>query len=73
MIYDSRIGFIDFKALSLKDELRSSEINKLIASIKPLMNSAIDRNTINTDNYQFYFNELLTSRSIKIQNYVLTK
>ena len=73
MIYDSRFGFIDLKALSLKVELGSSEINKLIASIKPLMNSATDRNTINTDNYQFFFNELLTSRGIKIRNDVLTK
>ena len=37
------------------------------------MNSATDRNTINKDNYIFYFNKLLTSRVIKIQNDVLTK
>ena len=37
------------------------------------MNSATDRNTINKDNYIFYFNKLLTSRGIKIQNDVLTK
>ena len=66
MIYDSRIGFLDLKALSLKDKLESGEINKLIAYIKPLMNSATDRNTINTDNYIFHFNMLLTSRGIKI-------
>ena len=28
MIYDSRVGLIDLKALSLKDELESTEINK---------------------------------------------
>ena len=37
------------------------------------MNSATDRNTINKDNYIFYFNKLLTSTGIKIQNDVLTK
>ena len=37
------------------------------------MNRATDRNTINKDNYIFYFNKLLTSRGIKIQNDVLTK
>ena len=51
----------------------NSEINKIIDYIKPLINSATDRNTINKDNYIFYFNKLLTSRGIKIQNDVLTK
>ena len=37
------------------------------------MINATDRNTINTDNYQFYFNKILTSKDIKIQNDVLTK
>ena len=37
------------------------------------MSSATDRNTINKDNYIFYFSKLLTSRGIKIQNDVLTK
>ena len=37
------------------------------------MNSATDRNTINKDNYIFYFIKLLTSRGIKYQNGVLTK
>ena len=73
MIYDSRIGFLDLKALSLKDKLESGEIKILIAYIKPLLNSSTDKNTINEDNYIFYFNELLTSKVIKIQNDVLTK
>ena len=73
MLYDSRVGFLDLKALSLKYELESNEINKIIDYIKPLMNSARDINTINKDNYIFYFNNLLTSRCIKIQNDVLTK
>ena len=30
-IYDSRVGFLDLKALSLKDKLESAEKNKLIA------------------------------------------
>ena len=47
--------------------------NKIIDYIKPLMNSATDRNTINKDNYIFYSDKLLTSRGIKIQNDVLTK
>ena len=37
------------------------------------MNSATGRNTINTDNYIFYFSKLLTSKGIKIQSDVLTK
>ena len=73
MIYDSRVGFLDLKALSLKDELEREDINKLIAYMKPLMINATDRNTINHDNYQFYFNKLLTLNNVKIQNDVLTK
>ena len=37
------------------------------------MYSATDRNTINKDNYIFYFIKLFTSRGIKIQNDDLTK
>ena len=73
MIYDSRVGFLDLKALSLKDELEREDINKLIAYMKPPMINATDRNTLNHDNYQFYFNKLLTLNNIKIQNDVLTK
>ena len=73
MIYDSRVGFIDLKALSLKDKLESEDINKLIAYMKPLMISATDRNVINHDNYIFYFNKRLKLNNIKIQNDVLTK
>ena len=73
MIYDSRVGFLDLKALSLKDELGREDINKLIAYMKPLMINATDRNTINHDNYQFYFNKFLTLKAIKIQNDVFTK
>ena len=72
MIYDSRVGFLDLKALSLKDDLER-DINKIIAYMKPLMINATDRNVINHDNYQFYFNKLLTLNNIKIQNDVLTK
>ena len=64
MIYDSRVGFLDLKALSFKDELVREDINKLIAYMKPLMINATDRNTINHDNYQFYFNKLLTLYNI---------
>ena len=73
MIYDSRVGFLDLKALNLKDKLESDAINKFIAYIKPLLKSATDRNTINTGNYQSYFNNLLTSRGTKIQKDVITK
>ena len=38
MIYDSRVGFLDLKALNLKDKLESDDKNKLIAYMKPLMN-----------------------------------
>ena len=41
--------------------------------MKPLKINATDRNVINHDNYQFYFNKLLTLNNIKIQNDVLTK
>ena len=41
--------------------------------MKPLMINATDRNVINHDNYQFYFNKILTLNNIKIQNDVLTK
>ena len=73
MTYDSTVGFIDLKALSLKDELEREDIDKLIAYIKQLMIDATDRNDINHDNYQFYFNKLLKLNNIKIQNDVLTK
>ena len=73
MIYDSRVGSLDLKALSLKDELGREDINKLIAYMKPLMINATDRNVISHDNYQFYFNKLLTLKGIKIQNDVLTQ
>ena len=73
MIYDSRVGFLDLKALSLKDELEREDINKLIAYMKPLMINATDRNVINHDNYIFYFNKLPKLNNIKIQNDVLTK
>ena len=42
MIYDSRIGFLDLKALSLKDKLESDEIHKLIAYMKPPWINATD-------------------------------
>ena len=73
MIYDSRVGFLDFKALSLKDDLGREDINKLIAYMKPLMINATDRNIINYENFQFYFNKLLKLNNIEIQNDLLTK
>ena len=73
MLHNSRVCFLDLKALSLKDKLESEDKNKLIAYMKPLMINATDRNTINLDNYQFYFNKLLTLKGIKIQNDVLTQ
>ena len=41
--------------------------------MKPLMVNATDRNSINHDNYQFYFNKFLTLKGIKIQNDFLTQ
>ena len=41
--------------------------------MKALMINATDRNVISHDNYQFYFNKLLTLKGIKIQNDVLTQ
>ena len=73
MIHDSRVGFLDLKALSLIDDLEREDINKLIAYMKPLIINATDRNVINHDNYQLYFNKLLTLNNIKIQNDALSK
>ena len=73
MIYDSRVGFIDLKALSLKNGLEREDINKPIAYMKPLMIIATDRNVINHDNYIFYFSKLLKLYNIKVQNDVLTQ
>ena len=73
MIYDSRVGFIGLKALSLEDELEREDINTLMAYMKPLKINATDRNVINHDNYIFYFNKLLKLNNIKIQNDVLTQ
>ena len=46
VIFNSKGGSIDPKALSLKDKLESGEINKFIAYMKPVMNSATDRNIV---------------------------
>ena len=73
MIYDWRDGFLDLKALSLKDKLESGDKNKHIAYMKPLMINVTDGVTINHDNYQFYFIKLLTLKGIKIENDVLTQ
>ena len=53
MIYDSRVGFLDLKALSLKDKLEKDEIYNIIAYIKPLLINVTNINAIGTDNYQF--------------------
>ena len=73
MIYESRVVFLDLKALRLKDKLQNEDKNKLIAYMKPLMINATDRNTNNHDNYRFYFNNLFTLKGIKVQNDVLTQ
>ena len=73
MIYYSTVGFIDLKALSLKDELEREDINKVIEYMKSLMINATDRNVFNHDNHQFYFNKFLTLNDIEIHNVVLTK
>ena len=72
-IYDSRIGFRNLEALSLKDEQDNGEINKLKDYMKPLMKIDTNRNTINKANYIFYFNKILISKGIRIQNNVTTK
>ena len=73
MIYDSRVGFLDLKALSLIIKIEVEDKYKFLAYMKSLMINATDRNTINHDNYQFCFNKLLTLKGIKIQNDVLTQ
>ena len=65
--------FLCLKIISLKKKLESEHKNKLIAYMKPLMINAKDRNPINHENYQFYFNKLPTLEGIKIQNEVLTQ
>ena len=49
-MYDSRFGFVNLKALSLKREMNV-----------PLMKITTDRNIIKLDNYEFYFNKSLAS------------
>ena len=73
MLYDSRVGFLDLKALCLKDKQEREDINKFLAYVKPLMINATDRKVINHDNYIFYFNKLLKLNDNKIQNDVLTQ
>ena len=73
MIYDSAVGFLELKALSLKDKLENYQIDKLIDYMKQLLNKPVGRNTFNSDKYQFYFNKHLTLKGIKIQNDVLTE
>ena len=43
MTYDSRVDFLDLKALSLKDELERDDIIIFIYYIKTLMNNATDK------------------------------
>ena len=62
IIYDSRIGFMDFKALSLKDGLDSNEADKLIAYIKP----PLKRNTFRKDNYIFYLINFSLQKGSKV-------
>ena len=73
MMYDSKVGFLDLKALSLKNNIGSDAIFELIVYVKPLLINARDRNTINSNDYQFYFNKLSTSKDVKTQNDVLIK
>ena len=72
MLYNSRVGSLDMKALSLKGGLSNEEIDKII-DMKPLMISSTDKNIINRNNYESYFSKLLTKRGIEIQNDVLTR
>ena len=65
MIFDSRFGFLDLTALSLKDRLKNEEIDKLIAYLKPPMINTTDRNIFSINNYQFYFRELRISKVSK--------
>ena len=58
-IYESRVGFLNLKALSLKGKLEREDKNELLAYMKPLMINATDRNNINHDYYQFYFIKFL--------------
>ena len=55
MIYDSRVGFLNLKALSLKDKLEIEDKNKPIAYMKSLMINATDGNTINYDLFLINF------------------
>ena len=72
MIYDSKVAFSDIKkGLSIKGGLSNEE--KVFAYMKPLMINPTGRNIINNDNYGLYFNKLLASKGIEIQNDDLTK
>ena len=43
MVYDSRVGFLDLKAISLKHKLESEDRKKLIAYMKPLMINSTEK------------------------------
>ena len=73
MIYDSFAGFLDIKALSLKEIISITDITKAIAYMKPLMINPTDGYIINPDNYEFFFKKILAAKGIPKQNDVLTK
>ena len=55
MIYDSRVGFLDLKALSSKDKLESEDKNKLIAYMKPphkIQNDVLTQEMVKADGFR---------------------
>ena len=67
MIHDSRVGFLELKALSFKNKFESDKIDNIIAYMKPLMINATDRNITNIDNHQFFLVNFLLQKVLKFR------
>ena len=72
LVYDSKFGSIDWKSLSLEDELLNEDKDKTTSYMNLLMTGPADSNAININNFMFHFNEL-EFREIEAQNDVWQK
>ena len=59
MIYDSKVGFLALKALSLIDELENDEINfnkRLKSKVIKIQNDVLTQETISSNSLKFLSN-----------------
>ena len=61
------------EALSSKSELENEDKDKGIAYMKLLVLDSVDRNIINRDNFEFYFNKLLETKGTEVRSDVFDK